>query len=136
MPWADKKDKQATVKRGSAGVTFKDPPPQDKVGMRDVDKDDLMAVIRGGKDENLPQMVREYILHDRGNSLFLGDSFGNLPSPVGESPTIKKLFKFNEDEPLDKKRKNESKNQAIRIEGKKDKEEKEEKPKHSPERQP
>ena len=66
-------------------------------------------------------MVREYILHDRGNSLFLGDSFGNLPSPVGESPTIKKLFKFNEDEPLDKKRKNESKNQAIRIEGKKDK---------------
>ena len=79
-------------------------------------------------------MVREYILHDRGNSLFLGDSFGNLPSPVGESPTIKKLFKFNEDEPLDKKRKNESKNQAIRIEGKKEKNE--EKPKHSPERLP
>ena len=80
-----------------------------------------MNVKRSDKNENLPQMVREYILHDRGNSLFLGDSFGNLPSPVGESPTIKKLFKFNEDEPLDKKRKNESKNQAIRIEGKKDK---------------
>ena len=48
-------------------------------------------------------------MHDRGNSLFLGDSFGNLPSPVGESPSIKKLFKFNEDEPLDK-RKKESKN--------------------------
>lgn len=42
-------------------------------------------------------MVREYILHDRGNSIFLGDSFGNLPSPVGESATIKKLFKFDED---------------------------------------
>ena len=79
-------------------------------------------------------MVREYILHDRGNSLFLGDSFGNLPSPVGESPSIKKLFKFNEDEPLDK-RKKESKNQAIRIEGKKDKND-EDKPKHSPDRMP
>lgn len=81
-----------------------------------------MNVKRGGKEENLPQMVREYILHDRGNSLFLGDSFGNLPSPVGESPSIKKLFKFNEDDPIEnKKRKNESKNQAIRIEGKKEK---------------
>lgn len=79
-------------------------------------------------------MVREYILHDRGNSLFLGDSFGNLPSPVGECATIKKLFKFNEDEPLDKKRKNESKNQAIRIEGKKEKGE--DKPKHSPDKLP
>lgn len=66
-------------------------------------------------------MVREYILHDRGNSIYLGDSFGNLPSPVNEGATIKKLFKFNEDDPMDKKRKNESKNQAIRIEGKKDK---------------
>ena len=55
-------------------------------------------------------MVREYILHDRGNSIFLGDSFGNLPSPVGESATIKKLFKFDEDAVVDKKRKNESKN--------------------------
>ena len=87
-------------------------------------------------------MVREYILHDRGNSLFLDDNFGNLPSPVAESLTIKKLFKVNEDavdQPLDKKRKNESKNQAIRIEGKKEKGEKgekvgEEKPKHSPDR--
>lgn len=51
------------------------------------------------KDQDpLPQMVRDYILHDRGNSLFLGKSFGNLPSPVQESDTIKKLFKFNEDE--------------------------------------
>lgn len=90
-----------------------DKPPQKKKGAlnkQDVNRDDLMNVKRGGKDENLPQMVREYILHDRGNSLFLGESFGNLPSPVGESPTIKKLFKFNEDEPLDKKRKNDSKN--------------------------
>ena len=46
-------------------------------------------------------MVREYILHDRGNSLFLGESFGNLPSPVNEDAQIKKLFKFNEDEPMD-----------------------------------
>lgn len=78
-------------------------------------------------------MVREYILHDRGNSIFLGDSFGNLPSPVNEGATIKKLFKFNEDDPMEKKRKNETKNQAIRIEGKKDKNEKKEK---SPERVP
>lgn len=80
-----------------------------------------MKVQRSSKEDNLPQMVRDYILHDRGNSLFLGESFGNLPSPVAESPTIKKLFKFNDDEPMDKRKKNESKNQAIRIEGKKDK---------------
>jgi len=43
-------------------------------------------------------MVREYILHDRGNSIFLSDSFGNLPSPVGESKTIKNLFKNKEDD--------------------------------------
>jgi hypothetical protein len=53
--------------------------------------------------------VRDYILHDRGNSLFLGKSFGNLPSPVHESATIKRLFKFNEDE-KDAKPRNESKN--------------------------
>ena len=46
----------------------------------------------------LPQIVREYILHDRGNSLYLGNSFENLPSPVHESPTIKRLFKFKEDD--------------------------------------
>lgn len=72
-------------------------------------------------------MVREYILHDRGNSIFLGESFGNLPSPVQEGATIKKLFKFNDDDPMDKKRKNETKNQAIRIEGKKEKNDKKEK---------
>lgn len=37
------------------------------------------------KDEMLPQLVRNYILHDRGNSLYLSDSFANLPSPVNES---------------------------------------------------
>ena len=78
-------------------------------------------------------MVREYILHDRGNSIFLGESFGNLPSPVHEGQTIKKLFKFKDDDPMDKKRKNETKNQAIRIEGKKDKNEKKEK---SPDKMP
>lgn len=72
----------------------------------DVQKEDLMKVEKASKDDNLQMMVRDYILHDRGNSLFLGDSFGNLPSPVNEDPTIKKLFKFNEDEPLDKKRAN------------------------------
>jgi hypothetical protein len=71
--------------------------------------------------ENLPQMVLEYILHDRGNSLFLGESFGNLPSPVQEDPTIKKLFKFNDDDNMEKRKKGDSRNQAIRIEGKKDK---------------
>ena len=81
-------------------------------------------------------MVRDYILHDRGNSLFLGDSFGNLPSPVNEDQTIKKLFKFNEDEPLDKKRGNGSKNQAIRIEGKKDKNEEGKAGKQSPDKIP
>lgn len=49
--------------------------------------------------------------------MYLGKSFGNLPSPVNETPTIKKLFKFNEDE-KDAKPRNESKNQQIRIEGK------------------
>jgi hypothetical protein len=48
--------------------------------------------------ENLPQIVREYILHDRGNSLYLGDSFANLPSPVVENASIKRLFKFKDDD--------------------------------------
>ena len=94
-----------------------------------------MKVAKAEKDDNLQMMVRDYILHDRGNSLFLGDSFGNLPSPVNEDPTIKKLFKFNEDEPLDKKRGNASKNQAIRIEGKKEKNGKED-AKQSPDKIP
>jgi hypothetical protein len=55
---------------------------------RDVQKEDLMKIQRLDKkkveEDPLPQMVREYILHDRGNSIFLGDSFANLPSPVGE----------------------------------------------------
>ena len=46
----------------------------------------------------------------------MGKSFGNLPSPVHESDTIKRLFKFNEDDKEIKR--NESKNQQIRIEGK------------------
>jgi hypothetical protein len=52
---------------------------------------------RGGPD-GLPQLVRDYILHDRGNSLYLGDSFANLPSPVAENGEIKRLFKYKEDE--------------------------------------
>jgi hypothetical protein len=71
-------------------------------------------------------LVRDYILHDRGNSLYLGDSFANLPSPVAENAAIKRLFKFKEDEDeLNKPRhagKNDSAaNKAIRIEGKKNK---------------
>jgi hypothetical protein len=91
-----------------------------------------MGVEKAEKEDNLPQMVRDYILHDRGNSIYLGDSFGNLPSPVNEGATIKKLFKFYDEDPMEKKRKNETKNQAIRIEGKK---EKNEEKKKSPERQ-
>ena len=54
----------------------------------DVQKEDLMKIQKIDKkkaeEQPLPQMIREYILHDRGNSIFLGDSFANLPSPVGE----------------------------------------------------
>ena len=54
----------------------------------DVQKEDLMKIVKIDKkkaeEQPLPQMIREYILHDRGNSIFLGDSFANLPSPVGE----------------------------------------------------
>lgn len=79
------------------------------------------------EEQPLPQMIREYILHDRGNSIFLGDSFANLPSPVGEGATIKKLFKFNEDDDDEKKldRQNKDKNE-IKIEGKKENSEKKE----------
>jgi len=133
MPWSDDV-KAATVKRASATAPSAENLQKRPQQTRDVDRDDLMNVKRSTKDDNLPQMVRDYILHDRGNSIFLGDSFGNLPSPVGESATIRKLFKFNEDEVQDKRRKNESKNQAIRIEGKKEKGE--DKPKHVPDRVP
>ena len=73
-------------------------------------------------------MIREYILHDRGNSIFLGDSFANLPSPVGEGQTIKNLFKINDDDDDNEKkleRENKEKNE-IKIEGKADKSEKKE----------
>ena len=67
-------------------------------------------------------MIREYILHDRGNSIFLGDSFANLPSPVGEGQTIKNFFRFNEDEDNEKKPERENKERnEIKIEGKSDK---------------
>jgi hypothetical protein len=98
---------------------------------QDVSKDDLMKIARLDKkkveEQPLPQMIREYILHDRGNSIFLGDSFANLPSPVGEGATIKNLFKFNEDDDNEKKldRENKEKNE-IKIEGKKEPSEKKE----------
>jgi len=64
-----------------------------------------MKVVRLEKEqpeEPLPLLVRDYILHDRGNSIFLGNSFANLPSPVHESATIKRLFKFNDDDKIEK----------------------------------
>ena len=67
-------------------------------------------------------MIREYILHDRGNSIFLSDSFANLPSPVGECQTIKNFFRFNEDEDNEKKLERENKERnEIKIEGKTEK---------------
>ena len=49
--------------------------------------DDIMKIQKreNDKDEMLPGFVRELILHDRGNSLYLSDSFANLPSPVNET---------------------------------------------------
>ena len=132
LPWEAESKKADGKAKKTISFANATPPPKKK---QDVNKEELMNVKRGGKDENLPQMVRDYILHDRGNSLFLGDSFGNLPSPVAESLTMKKLFKFEDDDRLNKKRKNESKNQAIRVEGKKEKGEKvEEKKLSTPER--
>ena len=74
------------------------------------------------EEQPLQQMIREYILHDRGNSIFLGDSFANLPSPVGEGQTIKNFFRFNEDEDNEKKLERENKERnEIKIEGKSEK---------------
>lgn len=75
------------------------------------------------KDEMLPGFVRELILHDRGNSLYLSDSFANLPSPVNETQNLKQLFKPKDnEEDLNKngRRKDKAKdsNIEIRIEGK------------------
>ena len=67
-------------------------------------------------------MIREYILHDRGNSIFLSDSFANLPSPVGEGQTIKNFFRFNEEEDNEKRLEKENRERnEIKIEGKNEK---------------
>ncbi len=72
-------------------------------------------------------MIREYILHDRGNSIFLGDSFANLPSPVGEGQTVKNFFRFNEEEDNEKKLEKENRDRnENKIEGKSDRKTKEE----------
>lgn len=73
----------------------------------------------------LPGFVRELILHDRGNSIYLSDSFANLPSPVNETQNLKQLFKPKEnEEDLNRNRKKDKKdsNVEIRIEGKESKE--------------
>lgn len=71
----------------------------------------------------LPGFVRELILHDRGNSLYLSDSFANLPSPVNETQNLKQLFKPKDnEEDLNRngrrKDKGKDSNVEIRIEGK------------------
>ena len=88
--------------------------------------DDIMKIQKreNDKDEMLPLFVRELILHDRGNSLYLSDSFANLPSPVNETQNLKQLFKQKDnDEDLNKngggrKKDKKDSNVEIRIEGK------------------
>jgi hypothetical protein len=84
--------------------------------------DDLLKVKKVEKDkvadDVLPKMVRDYIIHDRGNSLFLSESFGNLPSPVHESKTIKNLFKGKDDDMENNVKKKDSDNKEIKVEGK------------------
>jgi hypothetical protein len=89
--------------------------------------EDIMNIQKreNDKDEMLPGFVRELILHDRGNSLYLSDSFANLPSPVNETQNLKQLFKPKDNEE-DLNRNNARKrdkgakdsNVEIRIEGK------------------
>jgi len=86
----------------------------------EVRTEDILKVQKADKDkeDSLPGMIRDLIIHDRGNSLFLGDSFANLPSPVNESQTIKQLFRpSDEDDKLRKKEKKDE-NVEIKIEGK------------------
>jgi hypothetical protein len=62
--------------------------------------EDLMNIQKreNEKDEMLPAFVRELILQDRGNSIYLSDSFANLPSPVNETQNLKQLFKPKDNE--------------------------------------
>lgn len=84
------------------------------------------------KDEMLPGFVRELILQDRGNSLYLSDSFANLPSPVNETQNLKQLFKAKDNEEdfnkngggAGRQQKDKDSNIEIRIEGKDQKGEK------------
>ena len=59
-------------------------------------------------------------MHDRGNSIFLGDSFANLPSPVAEGKTVKNFFKYNDDDDDKKelKKSNKDDKNEIKVEGK------------------
>eukprot|EP00347_Sterkiella_histriomuscorum_P009490 403341014 len=94
-------------------------------------KEDILKVAKqrdidgeSNTSQQLPDMIRDYILHDRGNSLYLGDSFANLPSPVNESSTMKQLFKGKGDQDDEIKAKKKDKgskdkdNLEIKIEGK------------------
>lgn len=55
--------------------------------------EDLMMIQKESNSEKddavLPNIIRDLIIHDRGNSLFLSDSFANLPSPVNETKNLK-----------------------------------------------
>lgn len=104
-----------------------------KMPRLEVNKEEMMGVPKldrkKAEEKPLPQMIREYILHDRGNSIFLSDSFANLPSPVGEGQTIKNFFRFNEEEDNAKKLERENKERnEIKIEGKAEKKKEDKKP--------
>jgi len=46
----------------------------------------------------LPSVVRDLIIKDRGYSIYLSESFNQLPSPVNESISLKKCFKNKEED--------------------------------------
>lgn len=83
---------------------------------------DILEISTANDDnaDQLPSIVRDLIIHDRGNLLFLGDSFANLPSPVNESQNLKKLFKYNDEMDQNRRRlRNDKENNIdIKIEGK------------------
>jgi len=49
-------------------------------------------------NDMLPSVVRDLIIKDRGYSIYLSESFNQLPSPVNESISLKKCFKNKEED--------------------------------------
>lgn len=72
----------------------------DKAPRLEALKEDVMRVQKRDKQSSdmLPSVVRELILKDRGYSIYLSESFNQLPSPVSESLQLKKCFKNKDDE--------------------------------------